>query len=69
MTSAQRGRGVRKYPNFADKQYIKLGQRREGVKKSQKISDVIYGSPLGGEKGVIVCANGRPGQSPSALVP
>ena len=52
MTSTLKGGGgVRKYPNFADKQYIKLGQKREGVKKSQKISDVIYGSPLGGEKG------------------
>ena len=30
MTSAQRGRGVKKYLKFADKQYLKYGQRGEG---------------------------------------
>ena len=45
MTSALRGEGVRKYPNFADKQYIKFGQRGEGVKKSRNFADILYGSP------------------------
>ena len=36
MTSTLKGGGgVRKYPNFADKQYIKYRQRGLGVKKSQ----------------------------------
>ena len=46
MTSALRREGVRKYPNFANKQYIHFGQRGRGVKKSQHVADVIYVSPL-----------------------
>ena len=48
MTFAQKGGGVKKYPKFADKQYIKFRQRgREGFKKSENFADVINGSPLG----------------------
>ena len=34
MTSAQKGRGVKKYPKFADKQFINL--QTEGVQKLRK---------------------------------
>ena len=37
------GRWVKKYPKFADKQYIEFGQREEGLKKSENFADVIYG--------------------------
>ena len=41
MTSAQRGEGgVRKYPKFADKQYIKFGQGGV-VKESENFADNI----------------------------
>ena len=44
MTSAQRGEGVvKKYLKYADKKYIKFGQRGGGgVKKSENFADVIY---------------------------
>ena len=47
MTSALRTE-VKKYPKFADKEYIAFGQRGrgEGVKKSENFADVIYGSNL-----------------------
>ena len=45
MTSAQRGEGgVRKYPKFADKQYIKFKQGGGGagvVKESENFADII----------------------------
>ena len=44
MTSAQRGEGgVRKYPKFADKQYIKFGQGGGAgvVKESESFADII----------------------------
>ena len=38
MTSTLKGGGgVRKYPNFADKQYIKYGQKGGGGSKNPKI--------------------------------
>ena len=40
------GIGVKKYPKFVDKQYIKFRQSGGGgVKKSENFADVIYGSP------------------------
>ena len=45
MTSAQRG-GDKKYPKFADKQYIefkRMGGR--GVKKSENFADIMYMEP------------------------
>ena len=50
MTSEQKGRGVKEIPqmlqtnssDFADRE----GGGAEGVKKSQNIVDIIYGSPL-----------------------
>ena len=35
--------GVKKYPKFANKQYITFGQMGGGVEKSQKFAEVIYG--------------------------
>ena len=40
MTSAQKGRGVKKYPKFADKQFINL--QTEGVQKLRKKSWTSY---------------------------
>lgn len=37
MTSAQAGELVKKYPIFADKQYISMRTEEEGVKKSTTI--------------------------------
>ena len=41
MTSAQRGKGVKQYLEFVDKQYKKFGQREGGGKKSENFADVI----------------------------
>ena len=64
--SALRGEGRgRKYPNCADKQYIKFGQKGRGVKKSQTFADVIYGSPLIKAAGFTECV--RYGILPKSL--
>ena len=45
MTSEQKGGAGKKYPKFVDKQI--LGTKRgEGVKRSEKFVDVVYGTPL-----------------------
>ena len=46
MTSILRRKGVPKCPNLVDFQYINFGQRREGVRKSKHLVDVICVSPL-----------------------
>ena len=42
----EKGRGVKKYPKFENKQYRFCGQRGEGDKISKNYVDVVYGSPL-----------------------
>ena len=46
MKPAQKGEGVKKCTNLADKQYRFCRQRGGGVKKSKNFVDFIYGSPL-----------------------
>ena len=52
MTSApERGGGVQKSADFADKQYYKNANKVEGVKNTENYVDVLYEWPRRGGRG------------------